>query len=84
MLEYVRGHWGFENRLHWSLDVTYREDMLRNRAGHSAENFPRIRRLGRQAVPRIISRHLPEAFRTRDRSWEQSMSDAACQACKAR
>jgi len=45
MLEYVRGHWGIENRLHWSLDVTFREDTLRNRVGHSAENFSRIRRL---------------------------------------
>jgi predicted transposase YbfD/YdcC len=45
MLGYVRGHWGIENRLHWSLDVTFREDCLRNRKGNSAENFSRIRRL---------------------------------------
>jgi len=45
MLRYVRGHWGIENKLHWSLDVTFREDTLRNRIGHSAENFSRIRRL---------------------------------------
>jgi predicted transposase YbfD/YdcC len=45
MLAYVRGHWGIENQLHWSLDVTFREDTLRNRVGHSAENFSRIRRL---------------------------------------
>jgi len=45
MLGYVRGHWGIENRLHWSLDVTFHEDMLRNRIGHSAENLSRIRRL---------------------------------------
>ncbi len=45
MLGYVRGHREIENKLHWSLDVTSREDDLRNRVGHSAENFPRIRRL---------------------------------------
>jgi len=45
MLSYVRGHWGIENKLHWSLDMTFREDALRNRIGHSAENFSRIRRL---------------------------------------
>lgn len=45
MLGYIRGHWGVENRLHWSLDVTFREDQLRHRKGHSAENFSRIRRL---------------------------------------
>jgi len=45
MLGYVRGHWGIENKLHWSLDMTFREDTLRNRIGHSAENFSRIRRM---------------------------------------
>lgn len=45
MLGYVRGHWGIENKLHWSLDVNFREDDLRNRVGHSAENFSRMRRL---------------------------------------
>lgn len=45
MLGYVRGHWGIENQLHWSLDVTFREDALRQRVGHSAENLSRIRRL---------------------------------------
>jgi predicted transposase YbfD/YdcC len=45
MLGYSRGHWGIENNVHWSLDVTFREDTLRNRVGHSAENFSRIRRL---------------------------------------
>jgi predicted transposase YbfD/YdcC len=45
MLGYIRGHWGIENRLHWSLDVTFREDSLRQRIGHSAENLSRIRRL---------------------------------------
>ena len=45
MLGYIRGHWGIENKLHWSLDVTFREDNLRQRVGHSAENLSRIRRL---------------------------------------
>lgn len=45
MLGFVRGHWGIENKLHWSLDVTFREDTLRQRIGHSAENLSRMRRL---------------------------------------
>ena len=44
-MPHSRGHWSIENRLHWSLDVAFREDVLRNRVGHSAENFSRIRRL---------------------------------------
>ena len=45
LLGYVRGHWGIENQLHWSLDVSFREDERRNRVGHSAENLSRMRRL---------------------------------------
>ena len=41
----IRGHWGIENKLHWSLEVSFREGTQRNRVGHSAENFSRIRRL---------------------------------------
>lgn len=41
----VRGHWGIENSLHWSLDVTFAEDAHRTRRGHSAENAAALRRL---------------------------------------
>jgi predicted transposase YbfD/YdcC len=41
----VRGHWGIENRLHWSLDVTFAEDQSRARTGHSAANLGMLRRL---------------------------------------
>jgi predicted transposase YbfD/YdcC len=43
--ESVRGHWGIENKVHWSLDIAFREDESRMRKGHSAENFALIRRL---------------------------------------
>jgi len=45
LLAYIRGHWGIENKLHWCLDVAFREDGQRQRIGHSAENASRIRRL---------------------------------------
>lgn len=35
----ARGHWGVENRLHWVLDVAFREDDSRVRLGHAAENL---------------------------------------------
>jgi len=41
----IRGHWGIENRLHWSLDVTFNEDQSRIRQGHAAENAGLLRRL---------------------------------------
>ncbi len=39
----VRDHWGIENKLHWRLDMGFREDESRIRKGHSAENFALMR-----------------------------------------
>lgn len=41
----IRDHWGVENKLHWSLDVSFNEDQSRVRQGHAAENLSRLRRL---------------------------------------
>ena len=40
----VRSHWGIENGLHWVLDVAFREDDCRVRAGNAGENFAVMRR----------------------------------------
>jgi predicted transposase YbfD/YdcC len=42
---FVRGHWGIENGLHWVLDVLFREDDSRVRAGHAGENLAMVRRV---------------------------------------
>ena len=41
----VRGHWGVENPLHWSLDVTFREDQSRARSKNAAQNLATLRRI---------------------------------------
>jgi len=41
----VRRHWGIENSLHWSLDMTYREDESRVRHRTFAENLSWLRRM---------------------------------------
>lgn len=41
----IRQHWGIENKLHWTLDVAFREDASRKRAGNAAQNFSRITRI---------------------------------------
>jgi predicted transposase YbfD/YdcC len=41
----VRSHWAIETKLHWVLDVSYREDENRSRKDHTAENLAWIRRV---------------------------------------
>lgn len=40
----ARRHWGVENRLHWVLDVTFREDNCRVRKGHAPQNLSALRK----------------------------------------
>jgi predicted transposase YbfD/YdcC len=39
----IRSHWAIENRLHWVLDVAFREDDCRVRVGHAPENLAIVR-----------------------------------------
>jgi predicted transposase YbfD/YdcC len=48
----VRGHWSVENRLHWQLDVSFREDERRIRKGHGAQNYSRLCRLALNLLKR--------------------------------
>lgn len=41
----IRLHWGIENKVHWVLDIVFREDDSRARAGHAAENLGWLRRV---------------------------------------
>jgi len=46
----ARGHWGVENPLHWSLDVTFGEDNSRARNKNAAQNVATLRRLALNLV----------------------------------
>lgn len=41
----VRGHWGVENNLHWSLDVIFREDHSKYRDRIGAQNLSAVRKI---------------------------------------
>jgi predicted transposase YbfD/YdcC len=43
LAEAVRSHWAIENNLHWTLDVTFKEDLSRLRKGHGAKNMAVVR-----------------------------------------
>lgn len=46
----VRKHWFIENKLHWILDVIFKEDYSRVRTGNGAENLTTIRKIAYNAI----------------------------------
>lgn len=48
--DYVRGHWGIENRLHWVRDVTFGEDLSRVRTGTAPRVMASLRNLAITAL----------------------------------
>lgn len=45
LLRFIRSHWEIENKLHWVLDMAFREDESRVRQGHATENLAIMRHL---------------------------------------
>ena len=43
--QYIRMHWGVENSLHWTLDMTFGEDSQRKRIGMAAQNFALVNKI---------------------------------------
>jgi predicted transposase YbfD/YdcC len=41
----IRAHWGIENNLHWTMDVTFAEDKARKRKDFAPQNFALFRRI---------------------------------------
>ena len=46
----IRTHWGIENQVHWTLDVTFNEDHCRIRSGNSPRNLALLRRMALNAL----------------------------------
>ena len=46
----IRLHWGVENGLHWTLDVTFSEDGCGVRTGHAPQNLALLRRIALNAL----------------------------------
>ena len=55
LLGAARSHWSIENSLHWSLDVTFREDQSRVRRDHGAQNMATLRQISHNLLKRESS-----------------------------
>jgi predicted transposase YbfD/YdcC len=68
----VRGHWGVENKLHWALDVSFREDQSRARQGYAAENLASLRRLALNLLKREKTKKRGIRGKMLNASWDHS------------
>lgn len=48
----IRAHWGIENKLHWHLDVTFKEDQCRVRTKNGAVNLSMLRKFAMEMLKR--------------------------------
>ena len=55
LLHAVRTHWRIENKVHWVLDIAFREDDCRIRQGNGAENFAVLRHIALNLLRRELS-----------------------------
>ena len=51
----VRAHWSVENSLHWTLDVTFREDQNRIRKDTAPQNMAALRQISHNLLKRETS-----------------------------
>ena len=58
LAEASRGHWGIENSVHWSLDVTFHEDAIHIYDGYGAENLATVRKIALNALKQEKTRKL--------------------------
>lgn len=54
----IRSHWGIENKLHWSLDVSFNEDASRKRIKNATQNFSILNKIALNLLKREKSRKL--------------------------
>jgi predicted transposase YbfD/YdcC len=66
----VRSHWAIENRLHWVLDVVFRDDLVRLRTGHGPENMATVRHMAMNLARDAQGKHSLKV-RRKKAAWSQ-------------
>lgn len=65
-------YWGVENNLHWVVDGQMREDQSQERAGYTAENLARLRRLALNLFKREKTKRRGVRVRQLNARWDHA------------
>jgi predicted transposase YbfD/YdcC len=72
LLHAVRTHWEIENKVHWVLDIAFREDDCRIRAGNGAENFAVLRHIALNLLRRENSARRSLKAKRKKAAWDNA------------
>ena len=72
LLHAVRAHWGIENKVHWVLDIAFREDDCRIRKGNGAENFAVLRHIALNLLKRETSAKRSLKGKRKKAAWDEA------------
>ena len=68
----IRSHWAIENELHWSLDVSFREDACRVRKDEGPANLACLRRVALTQLKREKSLKVGIKNKRSRAGWDQA------------
>lgn len=71
----VRCHWHVENRLHWVLDVVFREDLSRLRSGAGPQNMATVRHMAMNLLRHPKDKHSLKV-RRKSAAWDTAYLEA--------
>ena len=70
LLYAVRTYWGIENKLHWVLDLAFREDESRVRKGNGPENFAVLRHIALNLLRREDTANISIRAKRKKAGWD--------------
>ena len=70
LLHAVRTYWGIENKLHWVLDLAFREDESRVRKGNGPQNFAVLRHIALNLLKREDTAKISIRAKRKKAGWD--------------
>jgi predicted transposase YbfD/YdcC len=70
--EIIRSHWAIENKLHWTLDVSFGEDKNRKSTTNAAQNFSLINKIALNLAKKESSKKIGVKSKLKIAGWDEN------------